>query len=245
MPWMTLLLCLHLAAAPAPAADGGPLERFADRYDGLLEAHVRRRGVDYTALARDPRLPELRRLVAEMDPDALPPEARKAFLIDAYNLTVLAAVAERLPLASVLDHEDFFTGARHAVAGRRLTLDGLEKGWLYTEFPDARLHFALVCAARGCPALEARSYSASVGAEGLDARLGHVTRRALADPVLVAVDGTTVRLSRIFEWYAGDFGASREALLAWINRHRDAPLPDGARVAYTDYDWRLNDVTEY
>ena len=52
-----------------------------------------------------------------------------------------------------------------------------------------------------------------------------------------------VRLSMLFKWYQGDFGGSEGAVLAFINRHRDAAaqLPSDVKISYVDYDWRLND----
>jgi hypothetical protein len=250
MVWVGWSLLAVPANAPNPSSsepmlvqDGAPhaLSVFAEPYDSFLKAHVRRRGVDYVAAARDPRRSLIREAMAEVDWDQLSPEGQKAFLIDAYNFLVIDLVCARLPIESVMDVPGFFDALPIQGPQGTVTLDGLEKGLLYRRFTDPRLHFVLVCGAKGCPPLEARAFSLDLGA-GLDRRLDASTRQAMADPVLVASSGSVVTLSRIFEWYASDFGSKPTAVLQWINRYRSKPLPNDAELQYSPYDWTLNQV---
>lgn len=239
---------------PAPGdAVPSSLEAFAQPYNSFLQAHVRRGGVDYIAAARDPRRPLIRAAIPEVDWEQLSPEGQKAYLIDAYNFLVIDLICARLPLESVMNVPGFFD--RLAIDGPQgsKTLDALEKGLLYARFPDPRLHFVLVCGAKGCPELENRAFSMALPG-GLDKRLDQATRRALNNPVLVSSEDGKLYLSRIFEWYAEDFGPDQAARLQWIGRYRSGLLPGKTEhetidpehidVVYRDYNWRLNQIVD-
>jgi hypothetical protein len=120
-------------------------------------------------------------------------------------------------------------------------------------FDEPRIHFAVNCAAVGCPMLREEAYVAG----RLDAQLEEQARRFLADRSRNRYDAPSGRLkvSSIFDWYGQDFGrgargaASLEQFLA---RHAELLADDGpgrqaihdGRVAvdFLEYDWSLNDV---
>ena len=64
------------------------------------------------------------------------------------------------------------------------------------------------------------------------------------------VEGGRVKMSKIFHWYADDFGSSQTERLRWISRYLpeaqrgrlEAMLDSGApiQVELREYDWRLN-----
>ncbi|MFT6721303.1 MAG: hypothetical protein ACJA0J_002106, partial [Bdellovibrionota bacterium] len=66
------------------------------------------------------------------------------------------------------------------------------------------------------------------------------TKLALNDPAFLRVNGDKAELSKIFEWYASDFGGSKSAVLGFINKYRDEAVPTSAKVSYYTYDWTLN-----
>jgi hypothetical protein len=47
-----------------------------------------------------------------------------------------------------------------------------------------------------------------------------------------------LRLSKIFDWFADDFGG-KDALPAYLARYAGKDLA-GYRVSYLEYDWKLN-----
>ena len=50
-----------------------------------------------------------------------------------------------------------------------------------------------------------------------------------------------VALTKIFDWYEGDF--SSNGVIAFINRYREEDKIDGdAKISYLPYDWSLNRV---
>jgi hypothetical protein len=60
--------------------------------------------------------------------------------------------------------------------GRIMTLDHLENKIIRAEYSEPRIHFALVCAAKGCPQLRAEPYVSP----RLDSQLDDQAKRFLA-----------------------------------------------------------------
>ena len=206
----------------------------------------------------------------EATPEDFPTEAsRLAFALNAYNANVLAAVLAHTPIASVHDVRGpleptpgfgFFWALKVRIDGRRTNLFDYEHD-VVRAFGDARVHAALNCASISCPPLARRPYEAS----SLDAQLDQAMRQMLTLPAHLRVDDDAIRLSAIFDWFAGDFVAhakrlgltppeGREGdegwllafLLAFTDGELQRSLELGARaglpLAYAPYDWGLNDV---
>ena len=196
--------------------------------------------VNYTAAVRDAAtLQTLVRQVQTYDLKATTPADREAFYLNAYNLLVIKAVVDAYPLASVMKLPGFFDKKKYAVAGEELTLNELENNKLRKPYADPRIHFALVCGARGCPRLRPEAYAPAT----LDAQLTDQARQVLQDPQFIRVDaaGKKVLVSEIFKWYEADFKATGKSTLAYINQFRGSkPIPATATVDFYAYDWSLN-----
>lgn len=160
----------------------------------------------------------------------------KASLINAYNALTIRWVLAHYPVVSIWKTKKPFREARHVVSGEKLSLDAIETR--LRKMGDARIHAALVCAARSCPPLRREAYIT----ERVEAQLEENTLRWLADAGLNTFDekGRKAEISKIFDWYKEDFPAL-EAFLAryvaqgaWIGR--------GIKIRYKEYRWGLNDV---
>jgi hypothetical protein len=167
---------------------------------------------------------------------------KKAFYINAYNITVIYSVAKNYPVKSPMDILGFFDKIKHNVAGDEFTLNELEKSKLLLPYKDARVHFALVCAARSCPPLASFAYKPNQ----LDKQLTERTTQALNNPnwLKVQTGKKKVELSKIFEWYNKDFTSGGKSLIEWINQYRKEKIPASYSVGYYEYDWALNDVAK-
>lgn len=264
----TLLVALLALSLPASAQDAGAPDGPA-RLDALLRDTVRPAGVNYAALRA--RLPELRaahQWFATHGPRSTPAEfptanARLAYWLNAYNLTVLRGVAEAPPsmrnVLTYLPDSGFFRARRWSVDGRELTLDHIENTEVRPVFRDARVHFALNCAARSCPPLRAEAYVSA----RVNAQLDEQARRYLNRPGAVTVDAAarTVAVTQLFEWFRADFlaGAPPRArgvgatvpgfIIAFASPTLRAALESacgadltGCAVNHTEYDWSLNEA---
>jgi len=172
-----------------------------------------------------------------MDLSSVDSLSQIAFYINAYNLSVIHLVNEHFPLSSVKEVSGFFESKKLKIAGQTLTLNQLEKKMLIDPTQDNRLHFVLVCGAKGCPPLIDRAYFP----ETLDAQMEEQTKLALNDPEFIKVEEEgKVGLSQIFNWYATDFGTSKKNVLSFINTYRENKIPESNSVYYYEYDWSLN-----
>jgi len=221
-------------------------------WDLLLKRHVASGLVDYEGFRQD-RAALDRYVVSLQDvqPSQLGSrEAQLAFWINAYNANVVKGVLDRYPIASVKEVKGFFDRIRFRVAGRELTLNEIEGEG--RALGDWRIHFAVVCASSSCPLLRAEAYAA----DRLDAQLAEQTRQFLDNPRRgLRIEGGTLWVSKIFDWYTTDFVPAKE--LGLLRRLTPEKLlsvlapyltPEMGRLIrqrtlelrFTEYDWSLN-----
>lgn len=164
---------------------------------------------------------------------------QKAFWINAYNVLVIKSIVDHYPVSKPTDISAIFSREIFNAAGKRVSLDRIEKEILAKQFPDVRLHFVLVCAAKGCPPLANFSYKPSE----LDAQLNERMLLVMNDPGFIRTNPGKKRvlISEIFKWYKEDFDKAAPAVLTFINRYRKEPIPLKYSVDYYMYDWSLNE----
>lgn len=207
---------------------------FFKKSDAFFKAYVNDQGGVAYDKVKENRvdLDDLVASIAKADFDSYDAQTQKAFMINTYNIWVIEQVVDLLPLKSPLDNPKFFNGIEHTMAGKSYTLDGLEKGKLYVEHPDSRLHFVLVCAAKSCPPLANYGW----GPEGLDEALEQRTKEVLNLDWFIRVE-KKVSASQIFSWYKKDFEKDGK-LIDYIARYREGVA--GKKVTFYEYDWKLN-----
>lgn len=255
-----LLAGAAVAGAPvvthaAAAAQSGTVDHSA--FDALLRAHVRNGLVDYDAFKTSAEFRQYLARLAATDPAALGRAERLALWINAYNAYTIQLVNAHGERASIRNINKSFGFVKAygpwkeklaVVGGRAYGLDEIEQDVVRKQFREPRIHFALVCAAMGCPPLRSEAYT---GAR-LDAQLDDQARAfLLRSPAKnrVDADGRTVYLSPIFvefRDYINDFGGSEAAVGRYVARYFPAgperALLEGGgfKVVKTAYDWKLN-----
>lgn len=224
------------------------------RFARVLTNVVHEARVDYAALKAAPA--ELDAYLGELAavPAAefaqWPEPQRLALLINLYNAHTLRLIVNNFPLKSIRNI-GVLPGAawRELIVrfgGQILTLDHLENQILRPSYHEPRIHFALVCAALGCPPLRNEPFVAA----RLNEQLDDQARRFMAESNKNRFDPApnTLYLSPIFKWYAGDFESASGTVAAYVTPFlpdaQQAALKDPAnvKVRYTDYDWKLNVV---
>ncbi len=191
----------------------------------------------------------LRRLSALPISDYPRPE-QMAYWINLYNAQTVAVVLDHYPVESIRDIDispGWFSDGPWGkpvlrVEGVALSLDDLEHRILRPGWRDPRIHYALNCASLGCPNLEFAAYRAA----DLEAQLDAAARAYVNHPRGVTPDGEGWRLSRIYDWFAGDFGGEDAAVMAHLRRHAAPALAEALATRGTirgyAYDWSLNDT---
>lgn len=176
-------------------------------------------------------------------------QQRLAFWINAYNAVTVRGILREYPTTSIQNHVarvwgyNIWRDLKLMVGDRRYSLGEIEHAVL-RRMNEPRIHFAIVCASRGCPRLLNEAYSA----ERLEEQLSRNTLAFFADPTKCSVDTAQneLHLSPILDWFAADFGASTPAVLQriadWLPESAQAVAQSkDVRVKYLDYDWNLND----
>lgn len=267
MPSRLILTALLLSAAPLEGADifvgtrVAAEERIAVEridhtpFDTLLNQFVDEQGrVDYRgwhgdAVARQALQAYLATLSAARIDGQSPSGARLAYWINAYNAVTIEGILREYPTSSIRNHTaslwgyNIWKNLKLRVMDGAVSLDDIEHRRLRL-IGEPRIHFAIVCASRGCPRLLNEAYTPSRLDEQLDRNARHFF--AQAQNFVVDRDQNLVQLSAILKWFAEDFGDSRSEVLAriseWAPESAVELLNDpGARVRYLDYDWNLNE----
>lgn len=214
---------------------------FFDEADAFFQQYVKGQRIDYAAIKEEPsKLNNLINQIENYTLDGKSDAEQQAFWINAYNLMVIKSVVDVYPIPSPQVVGGFFDTKKHKIAGESMTLNDFEKQKLFEDFGDARFHFVLVCAAKGCPPILAHAYKPEL----LDTQLTRQTRLALNDKNFVRVNDkeNTVALSQIFNWYMKDFGKNSQEIINYVNKFREKHIPVNYKVSYYTYDWALNEV---
>lgn len=236
---------LVLAATLLSAPPAGAVETDLTVWDRLLRTYVDDEGrVAYRDLAAKDlgALGQYLTFVADANVPAMSRDEALAFYINAYNACIFDAVLDGYTAETFFSRVRLFGLKKFVVGGERMNLDTLEKRVILARFEEPRVHFALVCASASCPKLARRAWRAG----DLEGMLDERAREFLADRSRNPLGaGPRLRLSKIFDWYRGDFEAEAGSLSAWLQRYLGAEAPGclarkDCVFEFEDYDWTLN-----
>jgi hypothetical protein len=266
---IVLVANLVTAGAQLPPSTVNPLHR---TFDQMLDIYVRDGFVYYNALRRERG--RLDAYIASLNSPAAAALAKgtvdeqKALWINAYNALVLRTVIDNYPIrgraseyprSSIRQIPGAFEKPVHRVAGRTVSLDGIEKEIL-TPLGDARALLALGRGAYGGGRLRSEAFDGPTMAKLLDA----VAEESATRVELVKIDpaANAVTLSPLFSWrepvfvqslaekapalYSQRSGIER-AVLALIHSRVSTPEAlflekNTFKMQFHEFDWRLNDL---
>jgi len=167
---------------------------------------------------------------------------KMAFLINTYNAFTVSLIADNYPVKSIKDLGGIFSSPWKKkffrLFGEERHLDHVEHELLRKMWAEPRIHFAVNCASKGCPALRGEAFTAAK----LEAQLESSAKLFLSDPSRnrwVAAENK-LYLSKIFDWYGGDFVKKHGSVQAFVAPRMKAST--GAAITYLDYDWTLNET---
>jgi hypothetical protein len=255
--------CVFPLGAQQPPSTAEPLHR---PYDQLLDLYVRDGLVYYRAVRAERG--RLDRYLASLQGvtratyDGWSREQQIAFWLNAYNASVLQAVASHYPPRgnSIRNVSGIFDKQPHRLAGRSVTLDEIENTIL-PEFRDPRVYFALGRGALGSGRLRSEAYTAA----RLEDQLAQQTREFLSrqNHVHVDVPEGELKVSPIIGWHEAEFVAAygegevaarfadrspiERAVLALVDpallpSERQFLAKGQFKVVYQDFNWSLNEL---
>ena len=227
---------------------GGPTFDHSS-FDRLLRKHVSADGwVDYEGLRKDAgKLDQYLEALAGTSFDDLARSGKLALLINAYNAFTLRLIVENAPVKSVLDipSDRRWNASRWRIGANTWSLSQIEHEQIRPNFKEPRIHFALVCAAVGCPPLRNEAYAAERLEEQLEDQARRVHRRDRWFQLDSSNEKVVLRLTSLYDWYRSDFEQVGGTVLNFAARY-SLPLQkllDAGRqpvIEWLDYDWSLN-----
>ncbi len=263
--WKQCLLLFACVLATTSLQASASFDHGHHAWDELLQRHVKwlngdvASAVNYPALlqdqvALDNYLGSLS-AVEENEYSQWPEDQQLAFLINAYNAFTVKLILDHWPVESIRDIGGLFRNPWKMrffeLLGNQRHLDWIEHEVIREpgRFNEPRIHFAVNCAAIGCPALRPEAY---VG-DRLDSQLEDQTCRFLSDTSRNRIQGNALKLSSIFKWYREDFQRgwqNIDSLSEFLALHAEALGPSSTaldkrslnqlEIEFLDYDWQLN-----
>ena len=249
MNFSPFILCLFLSITVSSCGRFTPKQQHPiqqtkqaapTHYGPLLKKYVTPTGVKYDDWAQSPedlsKLNEVSNYYANHQPPSDSQEAL-AWHLNAYNAFILQQILSDWPNNGPLDSSLlFFHKKRITLSGKRMSFLHLENKIIREQFKDPKIHFALNCASRSCPALHHEPFQA----HNLDKTLHKLTTHFLNQNSHALLESKDeIQLSKIFDWFAEDFGG-KENLIPYINQYRKQKVPLDKKVSFLKYDWQLN-----
>ncbi len=177
-----------------------------------------------------------------------------AFWANLYNAKTIEIVLQKYPVASIKDISlgggliASVKGGPWAakvvkVSGQDLSLDDIEHGIMRRVFKDPRVHYAVNCAALGCPNLMPEAF---VG-ERLEQQLDAAARAFINSSRGARSADGRIQTSSIYNWFQADFGGNAKGVVSHLQQYAEPELKQALEksspggLSY-EYDWRLNDA---
>jgi hypothetical protein len=240
--FFNLVLILALWGSPAISRGGVDDSVYAE----LLKKYVTNGVVDYQGFKNEEdKLDRYLHVLEKTDTKTLSRNEQFAFYINAYNAWTIKLILTAYPgIKSIKDLGSLFGSPWKKkivrIEGDILSLDNVEHDILRPRFRDPRIHFAVNCASMSCPPLRSEPYRADI----LDDQLNEMAESFLNDSRYNRLEGNTLFVSSIFDWYSEDFN---DDIVGFFMKYAKGDLKEKLRsqkreieVQYLDYDWSLN-----
>jgi len=160
---------------------------------------------------------------------------KMAYWINAYNAFTIKLIVDNYPVKSITDLEGGKPWDKKWIklGGKTYSLNNIEHDILRPKYKDARIHFAVNCAAKSCPPVWNKAWTAA----NLNGQLEKSAKSFINNSKYNSVGGSNAAISKIFEWYAVDFGN----IVDYLNKYATTKVAAGTAVTYKEYNWALNE----
>ncbi|XP_076048630.1 uncharacterized protein LOC143029685 [Oratosquilla oratoria] len=265
---------LDISAFVIAYASGGLMEKVVDGYtedNGRILAY---KSFGKSRLYKQTIKGPFHRILPVLDPGELPQPWRKALFINLYNMLTIESLLslEELP-KQIIEVPQFSSRYAYRVGEYTFTLDEIKDGILRGNAPDAngtvmfedgdprtawslpldsRIHGALSCGAKGCPALAPFFPDDTYGLLPISVfnrKLNEAVQRFCAEAVVIEEDGS-LSINSIFERYESDFTNDKADILQVLSECNPNPriklalqeASAGIKNYSFEFDWDLNNV---
>lgn len=174
-------------------------------------------------------------------------DEQEAYWINMYNALTIDVILNAYPLDSIKETPKsiFNSGPWNQklleIEGRDVTLNDIEHKILRPLWTDPRVHFLVNCASIGCPNIGTRA----ITKDNYEATAEQATKDFINHSRAVTLNGNTLVLTSLIDWYGLDFGRNMDEIIAYLNRYANASTKaklknyKSNRIKY-EYDWNLN-----
>lgn len=230
--------------------DHSPWDRFLKTYVVTFPDGVNRLAYARVSNADRKRLDRYIDGLTALPISAYSRHEQRAYWINLYNAMTVRVILDHYPVESIrqIRLSLFSIGPWRkkliTVEGEKLSLDDIEHRILRPIWRDPRLHYAVNCAAIGCPNLQTEAYTAS----NADTLLDRGARKYVNNPRGAEFRNGRLIVSSIYDWFQQDFGSSDEGVIEHLRRYAEpalaARLSGTQRISGDRYDWALNDAAQ-
>ena len=208
------------------------------KWDQALQTYVHQNGtVDYAAWKTSPEgLNAYLTQLEQAGVSQLSTDGQLAFWINAYNAYTIKLILDHYPVASIRDIREPWDRNWIRLDGKTLSLNDIEHEILRKKFREPLIHFGVNCASVSCPRLWNRAYTA----ENVREQLEIMAREFINDEQKNRFRAAIWSLSSLFTWFKEDF-APYGGVIPFVNKMRESGSEKQPKIAYLEYDWRLNE----
>lgn len=160
-----------------------------------------------------------------------------AYWINLYNAGTIQLILKNYPTKSIMNiNSGKAWDLKFVKSGKEtLSLNQIENEIIRPTFKEPRIHFAVNCAANSCPKL----LNGAFLPHKLEAQLELATKKFINNKSKNNVAASSIKISKIFEWYGADFGGSQK-LITYFNKYSTIKIDGSAKISFMEYNWDLN-----
>lgn len=219
-------------------------------YGLLLDKFVDDKGiVDYKGIAeKQVLLDTYINSISYVNLEGLSRYEQLALLLNSYNAFTLKLIIENPGIKSIKDipSKKRWDDKRWDIGGNLVTLDEIEHNLIRKVYGESLIHFALVCASKGCPKFRNEPYTG----KKLVAQLNDQAAVFFSKDTNFrwSKDKNTVYYSELLDWFRNDFADEEMGLVTYsltyldLNTASEISEAEDLKIKYLAYDWSLNGV---
>ncbi len=235
--WIATTLLISLNSMTQKSGDAHPANVSHQLFNDLLQKYVSNEGkVNYKGLKNDKTALNayITTLAKQIPDNTWNKNAALAYWINAYNAFTLKLIVDNYPVKSItnLGGGKPWDVKNIELAGKKYSLNNIENDIIRPTYKDARIHFAVNCAAVSCPPLS----NAAFTEENINDLLNTRTKNFINSPANT-ITASKIKISKIFDWYKADFGD----VTVFINKYSTIKAKDNSSIEYNEYNWNLNE----
>ena len=206
-------------------------------WHNLLQKYVDEKGlVNYEGFKKDRKaFDKYIKMLSENKPNQTwSVQEQISYYINAYNANTVKLVLDNYPLKSVQSIDGATTKEFVSMGTKQISLGALENSIL-RRMNEPRVNFAICKAAISSPRLLNEAYTA----DAINEQLEYATRSFINSPKN-SIKPESAQLSRLFDWYSGDFTGGSITIGEYINRYSDVKMKNWNNISFKEYNWSLN-----